>query len=219
MRIETERLILRNYKMLDLVDYIKLMTQEKVAFRAGFDIKSNERLVCELKDECENELKFAIIERGGDKVIGEVGLHDLSLKIREMFGIEKEENVREVEFCLSEECWNKGYMTEALMALIKVGFEELQLDSIVGACYTKNVTSKKVQIKCGLIPYKTKQNYVWRETGETCKVVLTKITKDQFKHIDGYKKLNIKVVKDNKKQRNIDSVMKIVESSKDIKFM
>ena len=217
MRIETDRLILRNYKMLDIIDYIKLMTQEKVAFRAGFDIKSNEKLVQELKDECLNELKFAIEVKGSNGVIGEVGLNSLSLKTMEEFGVKKDERVMEVEFCLSEEYWNNGYMTEAMMALVKLGFEELSLDTIVGASYTKNLASKKVQIKCGLIPFKTNKNYLWRETGETCKVVLSKMTKEQYEHIKSYKKLKIKVIKDNKKQKNMEQIRKIIEASKNIK--
>ena len=217
MRIETDRLILRNYKMLDFVDYVQLMTQEKVANRAGFHLKTNDRLLIELKDETENELKFAIVLKETEKVIGEIGFNSLNTKTKELYGINKNEIVREVEFCLSEKYWDKGYMTEALEALVKVGFEKLSLDTIVGARYSKNSASKKVQIKCGLIPYKTHPNYVWRETGETCKVMLAKMTKEQYKHIEKYKKLNIKVFDENPLIENIKSIEEIINSSTDIK--
>lgn len=215
MRIETDRLILRNYKMLDLMDYIHLMTQEKIANRAGFNIKSNEGLVQNLKEETGNEMKFAIVLKGTDSVIGEIGLNGLSIMTKKMYGIGKNEIVREVEFCLSEEYWGKGYMTEALEALIKVGFEEFSLDTIVGASFSRNLASKKVQIKCGLIPFKMDPTHVWRETGETCKVILSKMTKEQYRHIDRYKKLNLKMTDYNRTDEIMEDIEKIINSSTD----
>jgi len=217
MIIETNRLILRNYKMRDLVDYIHLMTQEKVASRAGFSMKTNNRLVAELKSETENKLKFAIELKETGKIIGEIGFVGLWANTQALYGINKDQNAREVEFCLSEEHWNKGYMTEALESLIKVGFEEFSLDTIVGACYSKNAGCKKVKIKCGLIPYKTDPNHIWNETGETCKVVLSKITKEQYKHIDKYKKLNIRIFDDQPYAKTFESINKIINSSTDVK--
>jgi len=220
MRIETDRLILRNYKMTDLQAYIKLMTQEKVANRAGFNLKSNERLLRELKGETENDFKFAIVLKETGVVIGEIGFNWLTTTTREsLFEISKDENVREIEFCLSEECWGQGYMTEALEALVKVGFEKLSLDTIVGASFSKNFASKKVQIKCGLIPYKTDKNYVWRETGESCKAVLLKITKEQYKHIERYKKLKINVSDESSYDKNIEDIKKLIESSSDTRTL
>jgi RimJ/RimL family protein N-acetyltransferase len=212
MRIETNRLLLRNYKMKDLKDYIHLMSQEKVINRAGFRFKNNEELLKDLKYECENELKFAIVSKETEKVIGEVGLVGISRQDREMFGVKPGELVREVQFCLSEEYWGKGYMSEAVMAIVKMAFEELDLDTILGACFSKNVASKKVQIKCGLIPYKTNALYVWKETGETCKVILSKITKEQYKHIDSYKKLDIKVIEETPYYESVDYIRNIIES-------
>ena len=217
MRIETARLILRNYKMQDFVDYVHLMTQTKVANRAGFNLKTNDRLLTELKDETENELKFAIVLKETDKVIGEIGFNSLSINTKKLYSVEKNENVREVEFCLSEGYWSKGYMSEALEAMVKVGFEKLSLDMIVGARFSKNEASKKVQLKCGLIPYKTDPYHVWKETGETCKVMLAKITKEQYKHIEKYKKLNIKVFDENLNTEKFKAVEDIINSSTDIK--
>ena len=183
MLIKTERLILRNYQPADLHDYFKLMTQEKVANRAGFSIKSFDKLSEILKDECRNNLKFAIVLKETNQLVGEIGLAGLDLNSREIYDISYDEYVKEIECCLLEEFWGQNIMTEAMQALVKVGIEMLELDAIVGASYTKNFASKKVQLKCGLMPYKTDKDYIWRETGETCKVILAKITKEQYKHI------------------------------------
>ena len=195
MKIETERLMLRNYKMSDMDDYVHLMQQEKVANHAGFFVKDdNYRLTIQLKDEVENPLKFAIILKDSNQFVGEIGLNSMGMHTRKLYGLHDDEYSREVEFCLSEEFWGKQIMSESLSALIKISFEHLGLDSIVGASYSKNLASKKVQLKCGLIPYKTDKNYVWRETGETCKVFLSKIMKEQYKHIGWYKDLKINII-------------------------
>ena len=193
------------------------MTQTKVANRAGFNLKTNDRLLAELKSETENEFKFAIVLKETNKVIGEIGFNSLSANTKKLYGITKDEYVREVEFCLCEEYWSKGYMTEALESLVKVGFEKLSLDTIVGARFSKNEASKKVQLKCGLIPYKTDPYHTWKETGETCKVMLAKITKEQYKHIEKYKKLNIKLFDENLNTEKIKTVEDIINSSNDIK--
>ena len=180
MRIETERLLLRNYKMSDLCDFYNLMNQENVANRAGFYVVSDAKdAVNKLKFDVDNPLCFAIVDKQTDRVIGDIALVDMSLDTMNTYGIDKNSKVKEVQCCLSESFWGNGLMTEAMSAIVKVGIEELCLDAIVGACYSKNKASEKVQIKCGLIPYKTDRNYVWRETGETCKAILSKITKEQ----------------------------------------
>lgn len=212
MRIETDRLILRRYTMKDLKDYINLMTQQKVANRAGFKVRSNKELLLNLKDECENELKFAIVLKDADRVIGEIGLNGLSLGSRDLFDLAKDEVAREVECCLSEDYWGKGYMSEAMQAIVKVGFEEISLDTILAACFSKNLASQKVQAKCGFSSFKTAPNYVWKETGETCKVVLSKITKEQYQNIDSYKKLNIKVIEENPYYETFEYIRNIIES-------
>jgi hypothetical protein len=53
---------------------------------------------------------------------------------------------------------------------------------------------------------------VWKETGETCKVVLSKITKEQYQNIDSYKKLNIKVIEENPYYETFEYIMNIIES-------
>ena len=102
MLITTERLILRNYQSTDLHDYLKLMTQEKVANRAGFSIKPFDRLAAILQDECRNNLKFAIVLKETNQVIGEIGLAGLDVGSREIYNISYDEYVKEIECCLLE---------------------------------------------------------------------------------------------------------------------
>jgi RimJ/RimL family protein N-acetyltransferase len=46
--------------------------------------------------------------------------------------------------------WHKGYATEASKALIKFGFEILQLNKITAGCLKCNTASEKVMIQCNM---------------------------------------------------------------------
>jgi ribosomal-protein-alanine N-acetyltransferase len=45
--------------------------------------------------------------------------------------------------------WNKGYATEASLACLKIGFEQLKLQEIIAMVHPDNLTSMKVAEKCG----------------------------------------------------------------------
>jgi RimJ/RimL family protein N-acetyltransferase len=48
------------------------------------------------------------------------------------------------------EYWRKGYATEASKALIKLGFETLELNKITAGCLKCNAASEKVMIQCDM---------------------------------------------------------------------
>jgi RimJ/RimL family protein N-acetyltransferase len=56
----------------------------------------------------------------------------------------------EVGFLVSKAYWGKGFATEGAIASLQFGFEEHQLDAIVGIVHPKNLASQKVLKKSGL---------------------------------------------------------------------
>lgn len=68
-----------------------------------------------------------------------------------LVSISKEHNNGELGFFIRHEYWNTGFATEACQALIKFGFNELGLERIYGRCMAKNIGSKRVMEKSGLI--------------------------------------------------------------------
>lgn len=68
-----------------------------------------------------------------------------------MVSISKEHNHGELGFFISREYWNKGFATEACQALMEFGFIFLGLERIHGRCMAKNIGSKRVMEKSGLI--------------------------------------------------------------------
>jgi RimJ/RimL family protein N-acetyltransferase len=62
------------------------------------------------------------------------------------------ENVKRIElgYRLKREFWGKGYATEGSEALIKKGFNELQVEQVFAITMKENIASQKVMEKAGL---------------------------------------------------------------------
>lgn len=56
----------------------------------------------------------------------------------------------EIGYVLAEVEWGKGYMTEALKAVLAFGFEDLRLQRIAAYCDVANKASAKVLLKAGM---------------------------------------------------------------------
>jgi ribosomal-protein-alanine N-acetyltransferase len=64
----------------------------------------------------------------------------------------------EVYYALSRAYWKHGYMTEAVRAVLKYGFNEIGLNRIDGACWAENTDSAHVLEKVGM-----QYEGVWRQ--------------------------------------------------------
>ncbi len=56
----------------------------------------------------------------------------------------------EVGFLLDRPFWGKGYATEAALASLHFGFENIQLDHIIALVHPDNLASRRVIQKCGM---------------------------------------------------------------------
>ena len=63
---------------------------------------------------------FAVRLKDTNKIIGNIAVYEDTAR----------EGVKSMElgYALAEECWGKGYMTEAAKRLIRYGFDELKLE-------------------------------------------------------------------------------------------
>jgi ribosomal-protein-alanine N-acetyltransferase len=82
---------------------------------------------------------WAVELRATGRVVGAAGLSHLA---------DSEEI--EVGYRFLKEHWGKGYATEAALAAIGFGFDELGLDHIVAVALPTNVASRRVMEKCGM---------------------------------------------------------------------
>lgn len=83
---------------------------------------------------------FAVVLKENDEFIGAVGLH-----------LNGKHNGAELGYWLGQPFWSKGYVTEAVSAVLGFGFEELNLHKIYATHFTDNLASGKVMIKNGMI--------------------------------------------------------------------
>ena len=82
---------------------------------------------------------FGIRLNSTQQLIGGIGLH-----------IEAAANLAELGYWVAVPHWNKGYMTEAVQAVLKFGFEKLKLNKIFATHLSENPASGKVMLKNGM---------------------------------------------------------------------
>lgn len=151
-KIETERLILRNYKVSDIDEYYDYVSRPEVANRLwGEEYKSKESALKRLEYETTKPWQFAITLKPEDKVIGSVALELVSEKRKneQYQNIKLNKNTKEIGYLLSPKFWGKGIMPEAVKAILALAFKEFG-DTMVTIRHNKaNLQSAKVQDKVG----------------------------------------------------------------------
>lgn len=83
---------------------------------------------------------FAIRMKSNDELIGGISLT-----------IERKSNRAELGYWIAEHYWNQGLATEAVEAIIRFGFESLQLNKITSSHFAINPASGKVMTKNGML--------------------------------------------------------------------
>lgn len=159
--LESERLILRNWKVSDIDDYHEISSNKKVSDLAGFRLKTSkedsfknlERFIAASDDSAWKEklkeldqLVFWAIElKELNKAIGWFELCEGTWKPEE----EDFKYTKEIGFVLAEEYWGQGLMPEAIKRVLDYLFEEEEIDAIVCSHFINNCQSEKAMKKCG----------------------------------------------------------------------
>ena len=69
--------------------------------------------------------------------------------------VEEDKKSAYIGYFIDPKYWGNGYATEASTEMIKFGFEQLNLNKIIGRCKKENIRSKKVLEKLGFKYEKT----------------------------------------------------------------
>lgn len=141
--IETERLLLREWTLDDVDDLYEYAKNPNVGPHGGWkpheDKKESQEILQTLfMDKYDS---WAIVYKETNKVIGSIG-YEQDAKRPNI-------NCRELGYAMAEEYWGKGIMTEAAKAVIKFGFEKLELDMVSIYRNPNNQRSGRVIEKCG----------------------------------------------------------------------
>ena len=151
IRIETDRLLLRDHSLEDLNDYHAWMSDPAVMrYIIGFK-QSNTRdeSLASLKKTIEGINKtprtnyfIAIAQRDTGRYIGSGGGF--------IERLESNGGIMEIGYMLKKDFWGLGYTTEATKAWIDYSFRYLCVHRIIAHCDCDNASSEKVMQKCGM---------------------------------------------------------------------
>ena len=142
--LETERLILTKWTTSkeDIEGLYEFAKNPEVGPNAGWkphaDLAESEMIIKEIFMPYD---VWCIREKESGRVVGNIGLEPDRRR--------EDVNSRELGYSLAQDCWGKGYMTEAANAVIDYAFEDLEL-VVMGICTgPDNKRSQRVIEKCG----------------------------------------------------------------------
>jgi len=145
-QLETERLILRELTLDDAEFYFRHFNITEIVKGCCFPgPKSLDAAREELELYCINPFKensgirWGIVMKGNNELIGTCGFTHWW----------KNEHRGEIGYDLNPAYWRQGIMTEALHAILKYGFESMDLNKIQALIDSENVRSQKLVLRLG----------------------------------------------------------------------
>ena len=172
--IETERLILRKFKLTDIDDLVEGLNNLNVSkWLASVPFPyTREDAQKYIKNSIEKDLyNFAIVLKSENKVIGSTQLSNISLVNGTAGG----------GIWINEKYQGCGYGTEAWGARIKYAFEKLDLRRLENGYFKNNVNSFKMQEKFG---YKNegirRKKFICQATGKVEDEYITGLLKEEW---------------------------------------
>ncbi len=146
--LETKRLILRESVVDDSPDLFEMNSDPEVLKYTGdaafTSVEETEELIRNYKDyEKYGYGRWTTLVKATNEIIGFCGLKYL-------------EDLHETDlgYRWKQQHWGKGYATEASMACLQYGFENLGLEQIVAQVLEENIASVRVLEKLGMTYWK-----------------------------------------------------------------
>lgn len=143
----TDRLILRKFMDEDVFDVFEYSSDDETTnFLTWKSHKNIEETIFSINNFLKKDGVFAIVLKSSKKVIGCI---DLMIE---------NDNKATFGYVLNKKYWRNGFMSEALLKIINIAFNEFSLDEVFGLCEIDNKASAKVMEKCGMIQISTLKN-------------------------------------------------------------
>lgn len=145
--LTTPRLTLRPWRESDMNDLYEYARVDGVGQMAGWTPHKSIDESREILEMFMREKRTFALEFEG-KVVGSLGIETYEedrypeLDLRDRRG-------REIGYVLSKDYWGRGLMPEAVRAVIRWLFDDVKLDFIIVAHFTRNARSRRVIEKCG----------------------------------------------------------------------
>lgn len=163
MNIETERLILRPWRLSDAEDLYRYASDDRVGPVAGWPPHTSVEQSREvIRDIFSQEGVFAVTLKGDDTAVGCIGLirgAASNFPITDLEG--------EISYWMGVPFWGQGYITEAIRAVIDYGFRTLGLHTLWCGYFEGNERSRRAQERCGFRHHHTEPPAYFPLIGET----------------------------------------------------
>lgn len=182
MRLETRRLILRDYEESDKTAYFKLKSDSKTMYYLqDIQLFSQEESDIEfanvLQDQKSTDRKFYFLHielKNSHEQIGSVGYTvNANTPVGKLVG---------AGYFIFPQFWNQGYVTEAFQKVIEYAFLENNVYRISTGCLSENVGSERVMQKCGLIKEAEHVDWEWHD-GKMKTRLEYRLLKNEWKQI------------------------------------
>ena len=146
--LETERLVLRPFKIEDAEDMFKnYCNSDEVCKYLPWDphgnVENTKAYLNTFLDNyknTENFFRWAIVLKEINEVVGVIDYHQF----------DTDNNNCAIGYCLGKEFWNKGIMAEAGNAVVEFIFENTNTERLEGIHVVENIGSGRVMQKLGM---------------------------------------------------------------------
>jgi [ribosomal protein S5]-alanine N-acetyltransferase len=145
--VETKRLLLREVCMGDAADLFRYASDSEVARYTTWEphgsIDESRRYLQSAVDaQIDGDVRtWGIVHKGDNRFIGTAGFLFWDLTAQRS----------EIGYSLSRDYWAQGLMTEAVLSIVRFGFEHMRLNRIEARCDALNTGSTRVLEKAGMI--------------------------------------------------------------------
>jgi ribosomal-protein-alanine N-acetyltransferase len=158
--LTTERLTLRRPLLSDAPDVLVFRGDWEVQKYQGpvfKDAAEVQTLIEELNSEyaAQEGIAWAVALAGSDTVVGLFGFHNWNTYHRRA----------EVGYDLARAYWGQGIASEALRAIVRFGFEQMNLNRIYAATIADNHESVRLLERLGFQREGTRRQHSWEEDG------------------------------------------------------
>ena len=166
---ETERLVIRRARPDDADDILSFINSEFVMRYNCYEPFSREKLTSVI----ETRPDWVLLEKCSGRVVGTVGVEEDSMRYNP--------KAAGLNYMLREDCARKGYMSEALTAILRELFDEGK-EIISARIFSKNTASVRLVESLGFRREGMLRNAIVRYDGRCFDDCLYSITKEEFEN-------------------------------------
>lgn len=133
--LKTERLIIRRFLPDDWKDLYEYLSKEEVVKFEPYEVFSEEASKAEAIQRSKQDFFWAVCLKENNKLIGNIYFNQQE---------PKELNTWELGYVFNSAYWGKGYASESCTAILRYGFEQLNVYRVVAMCNPENTASWKL---------------------------------------------------------------------------